>query len=184
MMKKQTLNEQIFRIKNIMGINESFDDFDTQIHPEEMSNPSDEMNSDEQPEGHNINPSIKNDAMKLADMIKNEDDDIVILDSYDNKLCLGVDDSTTISLIYSYDVDVSEYPSFTQGRNWMSNGDPGYPDEGSDGEADVYVTNLEIMDSNGNIIYNGEDFTNMELPYKYTEDIISSYFKANPDSGY
>ena len=37
-MKKQTLNEEISRIKGMMGkiMNESFDDFDTQIQPEEL----------------------------------------------------------------------------------------------------------------------------------------------------
>lgn len=52
-MKKQTLNEEIFRIKGLMGkiMNEAFDDFDTQIQPEERPesdgmNISD-MNSDE-----------------------------------------------------------------------------------------------------------------------------------------
>jgi len=163
----ETLNEDVSRIKEMMGINKSND-----------------MNSDEQPEELNIDPSVKSDAMKLADMIKNEDDSIMTHDSYDNKISLGVEDLTVISLTYTYGVDVTEYPSFTSGRNWMSNGDPGYPDEGSDGEADVYVTNLEIMDGDGNVIYDGGDFTDMELPYKYTEDIISSYFKDNPNSGY
>jgi hypothetical protein len=51
-MRKQTLNEEISRIKGMMGkiMNESFDDFDTQIQPEELPYSDDVDMGDEEEE--------------------------------------------------------------------------------------------------------------------------------------
>ena len=56
-MKKQTLQEQVSRIKGMMGkiTNESFDDFDTQIQPEELSY-NDDMGDEE--EGFKVGDTV------------------------------------------------------------------------------------------------------------------------------
>ena len=62
---KKDLNEQISRIKNMMGkiMNESYDDFDTQIQPEErpeFDNMSvNDLNEDMVPDGRETLRSLK-----------------------------------------------------------------------------------------------------------------------------
>jgi hypothetical protein len=169
-MKKQTLKEQVSRIKGMMGkiMTESFED----------------KGLPEQPKEIDIDPAIKDEAMKLADMIKNGDESIVVHDSYLDTITLGVNEDGTVGLEYTYDVDVHEYPYFSRGRSFMSNGDVGYPDEGSDGDGEVYVTGLRILDDKGDLVWEGDDFTDMKFPDELSNSLLSGYFKRNPNSGY
>jgi hypothetical protein len=76
-MKKHTLNEQVSRIKGMMGkiMNESFDDFDTQIQPEErpeFDNMSvNDLNEDMVPDGRetlrSLKDKVKNGAKVFVD---------------------------------------------------------------------------------------------------------------------
>ena len=74
---KKDLNEQISRIKNMMGriMNESYDDFDTQIQPEELPYNDDVDMGDEEEkfkvgdtvsDPENLNPSPEHDGKILA----------------------------------------------------------------------------------------------------------------------
>ena len=65
-MKKQTLNEQVSRIKGMMGLNESFDDFDTQIQPEELPYNDDVNMSDEEEEELKVGDTVS-DPVSLGD---------------------------------------------------------------------------------------------------------------------
>ena len=145
-MKKQTLNEELSRIKNIMGvaINESPD-------RREPEPPSDEARE--------IAKKVLSDVMNRE--VK------YLFDDYDFNngeimISFGHDDGETVT--YYLDTDVTSHSSFTPGRSHMPNGDPGYPDEGEGAEYDLGVTMVEI-ENNGAIVYKGKDFTDiMDMP--------------------
>ena len=145
-MKKQTLNEELSRIKNIMGmaINESPD-----IREPEL--PSDEA---------------KEIAKKVLSDVMNREVKYVF-DDYDFNngeimVSFGHEDGETAT--YYLDTDVRSHSSFTPGRSHMPNGDPGYPDEGTDADYDLGVSMVEI-ENNGAIVYKGKDFTDiMDMP--------------------
>ena len=136
-MKKQTLNEELSRIKNIMGvaINESPD-------RREPEPPSDEA---------------KEIAKKVLSDVMNREVKY-LFDDYDFNngeimISFGHDDGETVT--YYLDTDVTSHSSFTPGRSHMPNGDPGYPDEGEGAEYDLGVTMVEI-ENNGAIVYKGK----------------------------
>jgi hypothetical protein len=145
-MKKQTLNEELSRIKNIMGmaINESPDRREPEL-------PSDEA---------------KEIAKKVLSDVMNREVKYVF-DDYDFNngeimVSFGHEDGETAT--YYLDTDVRSHSSFTPGRSHMPNGDPGYPDEGTDADYNLGVSMVEI-ENNGAIVYKGKDFTDiMDMP--------------------
>ena len=162
-MKKQ-LNEEISRIKDMMGkiTIESFED--------NKPNPED-----------SIDPELKQRVLDAAEVIQNGEGEIMDQDNGEF-IAFNVGD---IDLNYMYEIDVTSAPSFTPGRNWMSNGDPGYPDEGEPGEADINIYKLEVTNENGDVLYVGPDFTDMEFPHKINIDILDTFFEDyEPDYGY
>ena len=146
-MKKQTLNEQISRIKNIMGVNESID-------KSEAQGPSDQAKE--------VATKVLSDVMNREVGKYGVFDD----DSFNNgevMISFGHEDGESVT--YYLDTDVSSHSSYTPGRSHMSNGDPGYPDEYTDAEYDLNVQMIEIDNGSG-VIYQGKDFTdimNVEL---------------------
>lgn len=163
-MKKKILNEEISRIKDMMGkiTTESFED--NKQRPEDM-----------------IDPELKQRIMNAAEMIQQRSKDVEVVD-YDNGeyFVYGYDG---LYLNYMYDIDVTSDPSFTPGRMYMDNGDPGYPDEGEPGEAEINIYELEVTNEDSDILYSGPDFTDMSLPKE--NSIIDKFFEDyEPDNGY
>lgn len=144
-MKKQTLNEQISRIKNIMGvtINES---------------------EDQGPSGEAIEVAKK----VLADVINREIDKYSVFDDESfngGEIMISFGHPDGESVTYYLDTDVSSHSSYSPGRSHMPNGDPGYPDEYTNAEYDLHVQMMEI-DNGAGVMYKGKDFTdimNLEL---------------------
>ncbi len=161
-MKKQTLNEQIARIKGMMKmINEQeFDDFDTQITPEEIP-----YNGDEEFENaQRLASSI------IAEVVTRPVEDYTFFDdhSFKNGELYFALTTEAGALNYYFDVDFSSHVSSSPATYHN-------PSEYSD--ADYRFTNpiLEINDG-ANVIYKGKDFTdilNVELSSGETvEDIL------------
>lgn len=75
---------------------------------------------------------------------------------------------------YYFDVNVKSYGRTTPGRNYMDNGDPGYPDEHEPMDYEITVTQIEVggtvlQDDKwvDNVEYVGPDFTDfMSLSFK------------------
>lgn len=139
---KKNLNEEISRIKGMMGMimNESFDS------PEGPSETAKQIAS-----------------TIISDVTKRPIGKYIIFDDYsfnsgEAMISFGDEDGNYIT--YYMDTDVSKHSSFTPGRNYMSNGDPGYPDEYTDAEYDLAVVKLEVGDGRG-LVYSGKDFTNI-----------------------
>jgi hypothetical protein len=87
---------------------------------------------------------------------------------------------------FTFDVDVTGWPSFTPGRSHMSNGDPGYPDEGEPLEWGPENVRIELSTGSRNeegkwienTIYEGKDFTdllNYSLSFKGSGGDVGSW---------
>ena len=139
-MKKQTLNEEISRIKGMMGkiMNESFDDFDTQIQPEEL------------PYNDDIDMGDMNDGPKyeIMDFYLN-DDGALQIDFYDD----NNPDSEVESEKFRFDYDV-EYHGADRGDYGPEGYGPGH-----DAYNEVYFKNVvkvepeEVMIGDNNAFY-------------------------------
>jgi hypothetical protein len=75
---------------------------------------------------------------------------------------------------YYFDVNVKSYGRTTPGRNYLDNGDPGYPDEHEPMDYDITITQIEVGETiqqddtwTDNVQYEGPDFTDfMSLSFK------------------
>ncbi len=161
-MKKQTLNEQIARIKGMMKmINEQeFDDFDTQITPEEMT-----YNGDEEFENaQRLASSI------IAEVVTRPVEDYKFFDDYSFKNGEVYVALTTEAgaLNYYFDVEFGKHVSSSPSTYYT-------PAEYTDADYQFSTPTLEINDG-ANVIYKGKDFTdilNVELSSGETvEDIL------------
>jgi hypothetical protein len=154
-MKKQ-LNEQLSRIKQMMG---SIQEQSFEMKKEE--GPSDE---------------VKQKVFGALEEFANDG-------AYNDAECDLNDGWFEISasddefVKFTFDVDVTGWPSFTPGRSFMSNGDVGYPDEGEPLEWGPENVRIELIHSsrdedgkwNEHTIYEGKDFTdflNYPLSFK------------------
>lgn len=160
-MKKKTLNEEVSRIKNMMNkiVNEQFDDFDTQIGPEELSQDSDDYPSQE----------IKDIVKKILSqfLAGNGDIDEIECDLHECSFEIIDPHSFGYSLKYIFDVDIVNYPQYDPGVDRYPNGDPGYPGGSSDLDWNVGSMRIEVIKSTENpdgkfseeTIFEGDDFT-------------------------
>lgn len=154
-MKKQSLNEEISRIKGMMKkINEQhFDDFDTQITPEELTyNGDQEFERAQQVAGEILSEVANREVTKYSFF-----DDY----SFSSGELMIAFITELGSIYYHFDVNFGRNSSFTPGRSHMSNGDPGYPDEYTDAEYTFDSPHIVIYDE-GDEIYKGKDFTDIE----------------------
>lgn len=177
-MKKQNLNEEIARIKGMMRkINEqAFDDFDTQITPEEIP-----YNGDEEFERANqLASSI------IADVVNRPVEKYRFFDDYSFDgsqayIALATEDG---ALNYYFDVDFSRHSSSSPATYHD-------PAEYTDAEYDFGNPTLEVNDG-ANVIYKGKDFTDIlnvtlsngqtvgDRMYEEFDEEIQIYSDENP----
>ena len=152
-MKKQ-LNEQLSRIKQMMS---SIQEQSFEVKKEE--GPSEE-----------IKQKVLTALQEFAETGDFGDAECDLNDGYFE---ISADDSGDEFVRYRFDVDVTGWPSFTPGRSHMSNGDPGYPDEGEPLEWGPGGVGIELISLTKNEegkwienkLYDGPDFTDI-LNYK------------------
>lgn len=150
---KKNLNEEIARIKDMMGkvMNES-------VVPEGPSEDAKQL------------------TLKiLAELSNGGDMEAALENAYHSggAIELPITDEDGNILQYDIDVYVTSGSSFSPGRNYMSNGDPGYPDEYDPAEYEFSQAYLQVITADGQILYKGKDFTdilNFELPNGETMD--------------
>lgn len=146
-MKKQTLSEELRRIKGMMkSINE---------------------NEFEEPIAQGPSEEIKNEILAFENFIleNNLHWDDGEADLTEGFIDFGSEDEKYLR--FEFDVEVESWPWFEAGSNWSSNGDPGYPDEGEGlmwgfGGINIKLTSETLVDGKWqvNVIYEGPDFTN------------------------
>jgi hypothetical protein len=146
-MRKQTLSEELNRIKGMMNsINEN--EFDA-------------------PEQQGPSEDIKNQiiAFEQAILQNNEIWEESEIDLNEGFIEFVNDEEQYLK--FSFDIDIEAWPWFEAGRNWDSNGDPGYPDEGEGlmwgfGGVELKFYTAQQVDGqwNEDIVYEGPDFTN------------------------
>ena len=139
----KNLNENIQRIKQMMNtINES--SFDKPMVPE-------------------ITPEVRQGITDVLNgFIQNPEFDDYDLNVNGGNFYIG-DEEGVFYLEYEFSIYYSSRSSFTPGRMYMDNGDPGYPDEGEPAEYEIEITNLKYVkfnDGTDEILYNGKDITN------------------------
>jgi hypothetical protein len=146
-MKKQTLNEEVSRIKGIMGINEQqeFDDFDTQITPEEMTYNGDESFEMAQKIASDILSDVVNRPIDRFSIFEDE-----YFDGSEIMFAFGNEEG---ALYYYFDVEFSSNSSYTP----ASYNDPA---EYNGAEYDLKPKYMEVNDGT-NVIYKGNDFTDI-----------------------
>jgi hypothetical protein len=179
-MKKQTLNEEISRIKGIMGINEQqgFDDFDTQITPEEMT-----YNGDESFErAHKIASDV------LSDVVNRPIDKYSIFEDNDFDggevmFAFGNEEGT---LYYHFDVNFSKHSSSSPATYYE-------PSSHDDAEYELKPKYMKVIDNSNEVLYKGNDFTNImdvklsngkdveEYVYDKFDEEIQIWSYDNPD---
>jgi hypothetical protein len=147
-MKKQTLEEQVSRIKGMMGkiMTESFDE---STPTEKPQGPSEEA----QQLANKILSSVANSSDVNAEMEN--------AGHYGSEVYVPLTDEEGNLLEYTIDIFVTSSSSFTPGRSFMSNGDVGYPDEGEGAEYEFGGVTLSVQTADGQEIYGGKDFTNI-----------------------
>lgn len=146
-MKKQTLSEELRRIKGMMkSINE---------------------NEFEEPIAQGPSEEIKNKILEIEKAIleNNERWEDGEIDLDEGFIEFVTDDEHYLK--FSFDVEIESWPWFEAGSNWSSNGDPGYPDEGEGlmwgfGGVSVKLSTGQVVDGQwvDNVIYEGPDFSN------------------------
>lgn len=163
---KNQLNEQLSRIKQMMNSiqEQSFD-----MKKEE--GPSDE-----------IKQKVLSALQEFATTHNNFGDAECDLNDGWFEISAGDDEYVK----FTFDVDVTGWPSFTPGRSYMSNGDIGYPDEGEPLEWSPENVRIEFMTTTQNeegkwvdqIIYEGADFIdvlNYKLSFKGSGGSVGSW---------
>jgi hypothetical protein len=153
-MKKQ-LNEQLSRIKQMMS---------------SIQEQSFEMKKEEGP-----SEEIKQKVLSaLQEFAETGDFGDAECDLNDGWFEISAGDDEYVK--FTFDVDVTGWPSFTPGRSFMSNGDVGYPDEAEPLEWGPENVRIELTTSYRNeegkwienTLYEGEDFTNfLDYPLSF-----------------
>lgn len=172
-MRKQTLNEEISRIQGmIRRINEyEFDDFDTQIAPEEL-----EYNGDE-----SFERAQEIASQVLSDFSNREIGQYSIFDDEsfsEGEVFVSMGDEDGNILDYYFDVDMYSRPSHTPGRSHMPSGEPGYPDEYTEANYTLKPIKVKVEDRSGEVMYEGNDFTDiMTLRLSNGETFESMLYK-------
>ena len=134
-MKKQNLNEEISRIKGIMGIvNEQFEDSQENT-PSEMAQ------------------KIASDI--LSDVVNRPIDKYSIFDDnvFDGSEVMFAFANDEGSLYYYFDVDFTRHTSYSPASYYD-------PEEHTDAEYDFKPKYMEVSDG-ANVLYKGKDFTNI-----------------------
>lgn len=164
---KNQLNEQLSRIKQMMS---SIQEQSFEMKKEE--GPSDE-----------IKQKVFSALQEFAETGDFGDAECDLNDGYFE---ISADDSGDEFVRYRFDVDVTGWPSFTPGRSHMSNGDPGYPDEGEPLEWGPGGVGIELISLTKNEegkwienkLYDGPDFTdilNYPLSFKGSGGDVGSW---------
>ena len=165
-MKKQ-LNEQLSRIKQMMG---SIQENSFEMKKED--GPSDE-----------IKQKVLSTLQEFAETGDFGDAECDLKVGYFES---SSDDSGDEFVRCRFDVDVTGWPSFTPGRSFMSNGDVGYPDEGEPLEWGPMNVTIELIrltrNEEGkwieNTVYKGNDFIdllNYPLSFKGSGGDVNSW---------
>jgi hypothetical protein len=167
MNKKQNLNEEISRIKGIMGIvNEQFDDSQENA-PSEMAQ------------------KIASDI--LSDVVNRPIDKYDIFDDnvFDGSEVMFAFANDEGSLYYYFDVNFSSRSSYSPSSYYE-------PESHSDAEYDFKPKYMEVSDGT-NVLYKGKDFTNImdvklsngndveSYAYEKFDEEIQIYSDENPD---
>lgn len=155
----KNLNENIQRIKQMMGtINES--SFDKPMVPE-------------------ITLEVRHGISKILNhFIQNPEFDDDNLEFSGGNFTIGAGED--LFLEYEFSINYTTRSSFTPGRMYMSNGDPGYPDEFENAEYEFEITNLKYVkfisgEGKEEILYNGKDITNF-LNVRLSNDMTGEDF--------
>lgn len=170
-MKKNLLNEEISRIKGMMG----------KIMTESFEGEGELPLSNLKPKGPS--EEAQQLATKILSTVANSSDvyaEVENADHYGSEVTVPLADEEGNMLTYSIDIRITSSSSFTRGRNFMSNGDPGYPDEYSEAEYEFGGVFLKISTADGQEIYAGNDFTDI-LDFKFSngstmEDLLYEKF--------
>ena len=182
---KKALNNVLKRYHNEingreMGIDEQyeFDDFDTQITPEEMTYNGDESFERAQRIASDILSDVVNRPIDKYSIF--EDD---VFDGGEVMFAFGNEEGT---LYYYFDVNFSSQSSYSPSSYYE-------PSSHSDAEYDLKPKYMKVIDNSNEVLYKGNDFTNImdvtlsngkdveEYVYDKFDERIQIYSDENPD---